>query len=42
MKKPYENPKIELYELMSEDIIVTSSTTESEWEDDNTNDDGWI
>ena len=40
-KISYEIPKIEIIALNSDEIITTSSK-EIEWEDDNVQDEGWI
>ena len=40
-KTLYEIPQIEIIELNSVDIITTSST-ENEWTDDNVQEEGWI
>ena len=40
-KTLYEIPRIEIIELNSVDIITTSSK-ENEWSDENVKDDGWV
>lgn len=40
-KTVYEIPEIEIIALKSVDIITTSPQ-ESEWDDDNVRDDGWV
>ena len=40
-KQFYEIPKIEVIMLAGSDV-VTSSSGEDEWDDDNVRDDGWL
>ena len=38
----YENVEITILALNAEDIITTSGNGEKEWEDENTDNDGWL